>query len=181
MKRILAITVLYTVINVCQAQDNELSISYSPLSVYGLEKFIDDIIPDQNTYRYLGAFNLDYYHYVNPWLKIGVNTMYDKASVEGLSYSNQVYNTSKTAFVIAPQVDFEYVRHENFRLSSGLSVGYGVEKHKDNNEIGYNEFIDGITFHANLISFRWGKNHGLAGCLGAGYKGFVNIGYFVRF
>ncbi|TRX70776.1 hypothetical protein [Carboxylicivirga sp. M1479] len=180
---------------ICQfnyAQTDEISLTYSPASLYRFEKWVDGSHDGQTKYFILGAFNLDYYRYINTWLKIGVNLMYDKVISEGtgdLQYytfppTTSVifdYRSTKSTFVIAPQVEFEYLRNPKFRLASGLSFGYGKERHKNNGGLNYSVDLEGFTYHINLLSFKWGNKHGLTGHIGAGHKGFVNLGYFVRF
>ncbi|MCT4646022.1 MAG: hypothetical protein N4A74_13635 [Carboxylicivirga sp.] len=194
MKKILILFLTCFYFLTLNAQNHELSLSYSPLSLYKFEKLVEGTDDSQHNYKVLGAFNIDYYRYMNDWLKLGVSVMYDQASIEG-NYSpyytpyyytsspltQTAYKSTKHAFVVAPQIDFEYLRHTKFRLSSGLSIGYGNEKMDYNGPINTNVDTDGLTFHINLLSFRWGKKQGLCGSIGAGYKGFCNLGYFVRF
>ncbi|MBK3518138.1 hypothetical protein [Carboxylicivirga marina] len=66
------------------------------------------------------------------------------------------YRSTKSAFVIAPQVEFEYLRHPKFRLASGLSIGYGKEKFNNNGALNYNVDLNGFIFHINVLSFKWG-------------------------
>ena len=174
------------------AQKDEISVTYSPASLYRFEKWVDGDFEGQTKYFVLGAFNLDYYHYYQPWLKVGINLMYDKVVSEGsgdLQYFtyppttsvNFDYRSTKSAFVIAPQVEFEYIRHPKFRLSSGLSIGYAKERFKNNGGLNYSVDLDGWSYHINLLSFKWGEKYGVTGNIGAGHKGFINLGYFVRF
>lgn len=188
--RILFILLPLAFLTSVNAQKHEISINYSPLSIYQLEKMVEGTSPDQHNYKVLGAINIDYYRYMNSWLKIGFSLMYDQASIEGYgtsgyyipsSLTNEPYKSSKRAIVISPQIDFEYLRNNKFKLSSGIAIGYGTEHFSTEGGINYNADLDGFTFHINLISFRLGTKHGLCGSIGAGYKGFANLGYFVRF
>lgn len=190
MKRfILAALILLGALN-SYCQKYELSIFYSPLSIYGIEKMIDGKEPRQSKYFVMGAINADYYSYLNDWLKLGVNVMYDRAHVEGVAYVGYSYNyeqdefeysATKSALVFAPQIDFEYLRHPKFRISSGLAVGYAIERYSNKAYVSGDFHADGLTFHLNLVSFRWGQKSGLTGNFGAGYKGVLSLGYFVRF
>lgn len=190
MKRciLVAIVLLGAFNSYCQKY--EWSVSYSPLSIYGIEKMIDGKVPGQSKYFVLGAINADYYTYLNIWLKLGVNVMYDRAFVEGAGYrygygygyGNEFeYSASKSALVFSPQIDFEYLRHPKFRMSSGIAVGYAMERFSNKAHISGDFRADGVTAHLNLISFRWGQKSGLTGNLGVGYKGLLSLGYFVRF
>ncbi len=190
MKRfILVALILLGALN-SYCQKYEWSVSYSPLSPYGVEKMIDGKVPGQSKYFVLGAINADYYSYLNDWLKLGVNVMYDRAHVEGVANIGYWYNygqnefeysATKSVLVFSPQIDFEYLRHPKFRMSSGLAVGYAIQQMSNNEQMNRESIDDWVTFHLNLISFRWGQKYGLTGSFGAGYKGVLSLGYFVRF
>ncbi len=166
------------------SQTKEFSFSYSPLSAYRLGHTEEQY---ETSHFVLGAFNFDYYGYVNDWLKVGANLMYDREKINGSFGSSGIltYEITNSVLVIAPQVDFEYLHNPNFRLSSGLSLGYAsvfgsrVENQysKGNTQTGNKT---GFIFHLNLISFRWGRKNGLCGYMGMGHKGFLGLGYFVR-
>ncbi|WP_439185178.1 hypothetical protein [Carboxylicivirga taeanensis] len=172
-----------------EAQTTELSLTYSPLSLYQLEKLVDGSFEGQSKYFVLGAFNMEYSSYLNNWLKLGINLMYDKTVSEGsipfyyspLSVKNPEYRSTKSAFIIAPVLDFEYLRHPKFKLSSGLSIGYGYERIRNEGGLNQSMNINGLTFQINLLGFRWGQQQGLTGNIGFGYKGAINLGYFIRF
>ncbi len=193
MKKIKLLTILLCLVICSQAQNKELSVTYSPLSIYRLEKLSDGDIDGQTKYFVLGAVNLEYNRYVNDWLKLGVNIMYDKAVVEGLSsyygyyalfpqeQTSHAYRATKSGLVIAPQIDFEYLRNPKFKLYSGLNIGYAYERVRSEGVLSGSSKIDGVTFHINLLGFRWGQKQGFTGNIGAGYKGFINLGYFIRF
>ncbi len=189
MKRLILVALIFLVALNSYGQKYELSVSYSPLSPYGVEKMIDGKAPGQSKYFVLGAINGDYYAYLNDWLKLGVNVMYDRAYAEGVAYVGYwfsyghdefEYSATKSVLVFSPQIDFEYLRHPKFRMSSGLAVGYAIEQLSNNSYVN-GDYADGVTFHLNLVSFRWGKKSGLTGNFGVGYKGLLSLGYFVRF
>lgn len=192
MKKVNLLAILCCAFMHSFAQNEEINITYSPVSLYRFEKWVDGSFEGQSKYFVLGAFNLEYKRYLNPWLKIGASCMYDKAVAEGnalqLYYNNSpstsisdIYRSTKSALVIAPQIDFEYLHHPKFKLSSGLSIGYGIERFRTEGGLNSSIDLDGITYHINLLSFQWGKKHGLTGNIGLGYKGLCNLGYFVRF
>ncbi len=188
MKKIMLLAICCQALINSYGQNEEISITYSPVSLYRLEKWVDGSYEGQDKYFVLGAFNLEYNRYLNQWFKLGINLMYDKSVSEGntsyyysLSNTNFDYRSTKSAFVIAPQIDFEYLRHPAFKLSSGLSIGYGIERFKNEGGLNYSVNLDGLTYHINLLSFRWGKKQGLTGNIGLGYKGLINLGYFIRF
>ncbi len=181
MKKIKILIFLVILPYIAQSQSNEFSLSYSPLSVYKLGHSVEEGLTETN-HSVLGAINLDYYHNMNNWLKLGVSMMFDQEKAEGLVNYGPIneYEKTNSVFVIAPQVDFEYVNKRKFKLSSGLGLGYAFNKQTSTDGLDLHEGINGFTFHLNLISFRWGVNKGLYGYMGLGYKGFLGLGYFVR-
>lgn len=166
---------------VALTQSNEISLSYSPLSVYKIGHSVEEGLTETN-HSVLGAINIDYYHNMNNWLKLGVSLMFDQEKAEGLVDYGLIneYEKTNSVFVIAPQVDFEYVNKKKFKLSSGFGIGYAFNKQKATDGLDLYEGINGFTAYFNLISFRWGENKGLFGYMGLGYKGFLGLGYFVR-
>jgi len=190
MKFTLAAAFLCLSIFCTKAQKQELSVSYSPLSIYRLEKIIEGKESYEDNYHVLGAFNLNYLYHFNGWFKAGVNIMYDRASKDGIA-NNYILETmndpalitrvTKQAFVLAPELDFQYLNHPKFKLSSSLSIGYAFEFFEQQGYYNSNYGIEGLTYHLNLIGFKWGQKHGLTGQLGFGYKGAINLGYFIRF
>ncbi|MBR8534508.1 hypothetical protein KDU71_02980 [Carboxylicivirga sediminis] len=189
MKKIKLLAVLCCVLTSAIAQNEEISITYSPASLYRFEKWVDGRSDGQAKYFVLGAFNLEYSRYLNKWLKLGINIMYDKTVSEGVQayyYTpypniNSPYRSSKSAFVVAPQLDFEYLRHPKFKLYSGLNIGYAKERIRNEGGLNSSADIDGLTVHLNLLGFRWGQKQGFTGNIGIGYKGLINLGYFIRF
>lgn len=193
MKKLLLAAIVSLCLSNVYGQTHEVSFSYSPLSAYQLEKIVDGKVPGQTKYFVLGALHVDYYRYLNDWLKIGVNVMYDRAYAEGsvysygygYGYSNSIkgddYSSSKSMFIVAPQVDFEYLRNPNFKLSSGIAIGYGIERVDNGASYSGEVVTNGIPLHLNLVGFRWGRKSGLTGNLGIGYKGLISLGYFLRF
>lgn len=189
MKKISLLVALFIVSASSIAQKEEISVTYSPVSLYRVEKWDYGSYEGQSKYFVLGAINLEYNRYLNDWLKLGINIMYDKAVTEGINtyyylpyeQGSNEYRSTKCAFVIAPQIDFEYLRNPKLKLYSGLNIGYANEKINSEGGLNHSVDIDGITFHINLLGFRWGEKQGLTGNLGAGYKGLINLGYFIRF
>nr|WP_321452102.1 hypothetical protein [uncultured Carboxylicivirga sp.] len=190
MKHILTLTLLCFLLSNVHAQKQEISITYSPLSIYSLEKIADGTESYESNYHVLGAINFDYLYSLNNWFKIGFNIMYDRASKEGIwaYYTLENINdptfktkTSKQAFVISPEFDFQYLNHPKFKLSSSLLIGYAMESYKEEGYYNSDYNLDGVTYHINLIGFKWGQKQGLTGQLGLGYKGLINLGYFARF
>ncbi len=176
-------TLLFLLLLPCtsNAQSNEFSLSYSPLSAYKLGHGVEEGLTETN-HTVLGAFNFDYYHYMNNWLKFGVNMMFDRENAKGLVNYGPIktYEKTNSVFVLAPQVDFEFVNTKKFRLSTGLGVGYAINKQNSTEGLNLSKGMNGLIFHVNLVSFRWGIDRGLCGYMGVGYKGFIGLGYFMR-
>jgi hypothetical protein len=166
---------------IAQCQTDEYSLSYSPLSVYKLGHRVEEGLEEKH-HTVLGAVNVEYYKTMNNWLKLGISVMYDQEKSEGIVTSGSAFEYEKmnSVFVIAPQVDFEYVSKKNFKLRSGLGFGYAFNKHTSTKGLDLDEGMRGVTVNFNLISFRWGEYKGLYGYMGLGYKGFLGLGYFVR-
>lgn len=176
------------------AQRNEVKVMYSPLSLTRIDNWGRDL--DGLSASYTGAIMIDYNRYIKPRLKLGVNIVYDQEKVSDTKtggYLNPhppnewittpTKQTNKEGwFFIGPQVGYEYIQKENFRLGSlvGLSMVLirKVDIVKDvftSKETDVNFF-----FHAEVINFTWGKNYGLTGQIGFGHKGLISLGGFVR-
>ncbi|MBS2097583.1 hypothetical protein [Carboxylicivirga linearis] len=190
MKHIFIVAFLCLSILGVKAQKQELSVSYSPLSIYRFEKIFEGTEAYEDNYHVLGAFNLNYLYHFNSWFKAGVNIMYDRASKDGISsyytletMDDPAFKTrvTKQAFILAPEFDFQYLNHPKLKLSSSLSVGYAFEFFEQEGYYNSNYGMEGLTYHLNLIGFKWGQKHGLTGQIGFGYKGALNLGYFIRF
>lgn len=175
------------------ARKNEIKVMYSPVSLQRMDNWDRDL--DGLNGKYLGAFIIDYNRYVKPRLKLGVNVSYDQGKEVGTkSYTycnpkppydciNKSYkqsNKEKWLF-IGPQLGFEYLQNDNFRLGSlvGLSVVF-INREDNVDFIKEKETDTKFFFHAELINFTWGKTNGLTGQLGVGHKGLFSLGYFVR-
>ena len=79
------------------------------------------------------------------------------------------------------EFDFQYLNHPKLKLSSSLSIGYAFEFFEQEGYYNSNYGLEGLTYHLNLIGFKWGQRHGLTGQLGFGYKAALNLGYFIIF
>ncbi len=176
------------------AQKNEIKVMYSPVSLQRMDGWGKDF--DGLSANYTGAFMIDYMRYVKPRLKLGVNTTYDHEKVSGTitqSYQNPhpPYDWITTTYeqsnkegwlFIGPQVGYEYIQKENFRLGSLIGVSMVLINQEDIVKDSFTSKSTDINlfFHAEVINFTWGKTHGLTGQLGYGYKGLISLGYFVR-
>lgn len=176
------------------AQKNEIKVMYSPISLQRMDGNGKDL--DGLSAKYTGAFLIDYNRYISPRLKLGVNLTYDHAQVSGIKTDGYInphppYDWVSTTYkqsnkegwlFFGPQLGYEYLQKDNFRMGSLVGVSLVlinrddvVEGSSTDKETEVNFF-----FHAEVVNFTWGKNHGLTGQLGYGHKGLVSLGYFVR-
>lgn len=83
--------------------------------------------------------------------------------------------------VFRPQLGFEYLQNDNFRLGSLVGVSVVFSNREDIFDFHNDKESDtNLFFNAELINFTWGKTNGLTGQLGFGHKGLVSLGYFFR-
>ena len=176
------------------AQKNEMKIMYSPISLTRIDNWGRDL--DGLSANYTGAFMIDYNRYVKPRLKLGVNIVYDQEKVSGTKtggYMNPhppydwitttTVQTNKEGWLFfGPQLGYEYIQKENFRMGSLVGVSMVLINKEDNVENAFTSKDTDVNFffHAEVINFTWGKNYGLTGQLGFGHKGLVSLGGFVR-
>ena len=176
------------------AQKNEVKVMYSPLSLTRVDNWGREL--DGLSENYTGAFMIDYNRYVKPRLKLGVNIAYDQEKVSGTKtggYMNPnppydwITTTTKQInkegwFFFGPQVGYEYIQKENFRMGSLVGVSMVLINKEDivKDAFTSKETDVNFFFHAEVINFTWGKNYGLTGQLGFGHKGLVSLGGFVR-
>lgn len=176
------------------SQENEIKVMYSPVSL----KRIDDWGKnhDDLTANYTGAFIIDYNRYLNSRLKLGVSVTYEQGKVAwnettGRFYPGPPYNYITTTsqhsdkagwLFFGPQLGFDYIQKDNFRLGSLVGVSIVLDNYENNLDsrvISKGTDVN-LFFHTELINFTWGKTNGLTGQLGFGHKGLVSIGYFIR-
>ena len=184
------------------AQKNEVKVMYSPVSLLRIDNWGRDL--DGLSANYTGAFMIDYNRYLKPRLKIGVNLVYDHENVSGTKtggfmnpnppydwITTTIKQTNKEGwFFFGPQVGYEYIQKEKFRMGSLVGVSMVLITTRDTVDpiTGNNSYtiIDdketkmNFFFHAEVLNFTWGKNYGLTGQLGFGHKGLVSFGGFVR-
>ena len=184
------------------AQKNEIKVMYSPVSLLRMDNWGRDL--DGLNAKYTGAFMIEYNHYVKSRLKLGINIAYDNEKVSGEKsepFKNPrppydwITTTSKQTnkenwFFLGPQVGYEYIQKDNFRLGSlvGLSMVListedivdSLTGQESDNIVNEKGTKINLFFHAEVINFTWGKNYGLTGQLGYGHKGLVSVGGFVR-
>lgn len=176
------------------AQKNEAKVMYSPVSLHRMDGWGKDF--DGLSAKYLGTFMVDYMRYVKPRLKLGLNVAYDHEKAAGTKSSTfcnskPPYDCITTTYkqsnkegwlFLGPQLGFEYIQKDNFRLGSLVGVSMVLIQQDDFVE---NSFASKSTdvnffFHVEAINFTWGKTNGLTGQLGYGHKGLISLGYFVR-
>ena len=175
------------------AQKNEIKAMYSPVPFHRMDNWGKDL--DGLSAKYTGTFMVDYNRYVKPRLKLGVNIAYDQEKVTGtkshtirnphppFDFITSTYHQSNKEgwLFFGPQVGYDYLQKDNFRLGSLVGVSMVLINREDVTDSTRGKSIDAnFFFHAEVINFTWGKTNGLTGQLGYGHKGLVSIGYFVR-
>ena len=176
------------------AQKNEVKVMYSPISLKRMDGWGKDL--DGLSAKYTGAFMIDYNRYVNPRLKLGVNMAYDHEKVTGtktetirnpkppFDWITSTYKQSNKEgwFFFGPQVGYEYIQKDNFRMGSLVGLSMVLINRDDEVEDAFTnkETEVNFFFHAEVVNFTWGTNHGLTGQLGYGHKGLISVGYFFR-
>ena len=125
------------------AQKNEVKVMYSPVSLHRMDNWSKDL--DGLSAEYTGAFMVEYNRYLKPRLKLGVNIVYDHKKASGTKtdgYINPhppydwISTTSKQTnkegwFFFGPQVGYEYIQQENFRLGSLVGVSMVLKNNDD--------------------------------------------------
>lgn len=119
--------------------------------------------------------------------KLGVNLAYDRKKAAGtISYSycshtppfdcheTSYYQSNKESLLFfGPQLGFEYLQKDNFRLGSMVGVSVVLSNREDILDFHKEKESDtNLFFHAELINFTWGKTNGLTGQLGFGHKSY---------
>ena len=176
------------------AQKNEIKVMYSPLSLQRMDGWGKDL--DGLDAKYMGTFMIDYNRYVKPRLKVGINVAYDHEKVTGTKTEtirnphppfDLITTTYKQSnkegwLFFGPQVGYEYIQKDNFRMGSLVGVSMVLINRDDEVKDAFTskETEVNFFFHAEVVNFTWGKTHGLTGQLGYGHKGLVSVGYFVR-
>ena len=175
------------------AQKNEAKVMYSPVSLHRMDGWGKNL--DGLSAKYTGTFMVDYMRYVKPRLKLGLNVAYDHENVAGTKSSifcnskppydcitTYYHQSNKEGWLfLGPQLGFEYIQKDNFRLGSLVGVSMVLINWEDIVDYRTSKETDAnLFFHAELINFTWGKTNGLTGQLGYGHKGLVSLGYFVR-
>ena len=175
-------------------QENEIKLMYSPVSLQRIDDWGRNL--DGLTGSYSGAFIIDYNLYLKPRLKLGVNLTYQQEKVEGTKtgvFRNPIppYELITTTYeqknkerwlFIGPQLGFEYIQKERFRMGSLIGLSMVVIRREDtvDSRIMNDETDINLFFPAELVNFSWGNSSGLTGQLGFGHKGLVSLGYFIR-
>lgn len=195
MRRLLPLIILALSIN-CLAQKNTLKVHYSPLPFLKVDKEWLHTNTYENS-KYSGAFTLDYYRNIHNALNIGFTIGYESSSSEGeiSGYYQPTYPNHNNGHAIeyesaekkrylyfGPQICYYYLRKDNFKLGSGISIVLLTNNTTQTLEFHETESksLDVFT-HIELLSFNWGKTNGLTGQLGFGHKGIFSLGYFVHF
>ncbi len=199
MKVFFILIILFSFINNHHsiAQTNELKLMYSPFplskidsNIYGSGVQVGTNISSET--KHLGAFIVDYNHYLNTRFKVGINCSYDYRKTDNHNSNSYVDNwpnidpiinetnehTAYHWFFIGPQFGCDYIRKDKFKLGSLVSVSLAFIKEETEGSVNMERTCTKAFFHIEALSFTWGKTNGLTGQLGYGHKGVLSIGYF---
>jgi hypothetical protein len=172
---------------------NELSGSYGLASTYSLmySGWIDPLITafslgiltsETTNVKVTGPVIISWKHVPKSRWGFGILTGYLKGSndeITGAVWSdNQTINHRKySALTISPEIDFRYVRKEEFTMYSSVAAGLTFFSEEIDRSSEKNTHGD---FHLSLIGLRYGKNIGAFAELGFGFKGLLNFGINLR-
>lgn len=199
--QLLFAALLITLSHGAAAQDIELKIMYSPVSLLRMDTWINgtgvkvgEAIDSESNHP--GAFMMDCNMQISKKLKAGINVTYDyRKTTDDSKYNytppwpnndrtttRYITDVSKSKWLMfGPQIGYNYLQKDNFTLGCllGLSLVWNTERIEGDLSNSKSSAID-VFFHAEVISFTLGKNNGLTGQVGFGHKGLCSIGYFFR-
>jgi hypothetical protein len=184
---------------VCQAQKNEISVSYGINSTNG-QKFSESAFEGLFTLFTLGLLK---YHLENikepgpvfiAWKTYGrprfgyglslgyLRVTYDVVSGTLWSNSQNRMHANYSAVTFAPEIEYKYLKKPSLDLYSSLGVGYtliSIPTESRDENISYP--TDHFDFHFSPFGVRYGKDIAAFLELGIGYKGLVQFGISYKF
>lgn len=149
---------------------------------------IDGISPSK--YLFTPVISMDYHYRASKWFWLGLTAGYNLYKEKGYGEpENLTWQYKEHHFLIMPSLRFSYLNRPHLTLYSGLSVGlyikYGREYTDDDCliqpiTIDHNRVFS--TFQLTAFGLKAGGNHWFGSLeLGAGIKGFVNLGVGYEF
>jgi hypothetical protein len=196
-KRILRSAIIFTLIAVFvstagfgQTRKHDFSLSYGVGSVDQIVDIWSDILTivislgtfSKDNMQYTGIPFLTYHYSRNSKFGFGF-AVGGYRSTGDLQVLNETVGTYKeTNYIGALEIDYHWVMKKGFQLYSGAGFGVRIRKGIYNDLDSTDTVSKALpTFHVNLLGFRIGKNIGIFGELGAGYKGIFCGGLNAQF
>lgn len=197
VKRALRSVVIFTLIaafvstaGFAQTRKHDFSLSYGLASYDQLADIFTDIMTivitlgtfSKQDVQYSGVPFFSYHYSRNSKFGFGfaVGTYQAEGDLYILEENRGPFKESN--YIGALELDYHWVMKKGFQLYSGAGVGVRIRKgtyHDLDSTVTVSKALP--TFHVNLLGFRIGRNVGIFGELGAGYKGIFCGGLNAQF
>lgn len=149
---------------------------------------IDGVSPTKQIFT--PVFSLDYHYRASKWFWLGLTAGYNLYKEKGYGEpENLTWQYKEHHFLIMPSFRFSYLNRPHLTLYSGLAVGLYIKHGREYRDddcliqpitIDHNRVFS--TFQLTAFGLKAGGNHWFGSLeLGAGIKGFVNLGVGYEF
>ncbi|AMO19834.1 outer membrane beta-barrel protein [Flavobacterium columnare] len=171
---------------------SELRISYGIVSTNGIINTVTNILTAPASLGTIeidnkvstGVFTLEYNYAILNKLNLGLDLAYETFESDILSNGKVINKQNEEDITLALKSNYNYLSNDNFRLYSGLGVGYTLIRNKTNELSSEGLSFDNsnrFNFQITGIGFRYGKKLGISAEVGLGYKGILNGGISYQF
>lgn len=131
-----------------------------------------------------GAFYAEYNYAVAKGWILGADLVYERFTKD-IMVNNTLSGSEKdNVLTIAFKTNYSYLNKPNFRLYSGVGIGYSnvSKKIEDNNEVKPEDENNGnFNFHVTGLGVRFGEKLAIKSEIGFGYKGLLSAGLSYQF
>ncbi|PIF01029.1 MAG: hypothetical protein CR994_03000 [Maribacter sp.] len=133
-----------------------------------------------------GAIYAEYNYAVANRLMIGGDIVYERFTEDVRSNNTLIGKQTENVFTIAIKSNYNYISKPNFRLYSGIGLGYSMTNQKFESNGNTNTDVSddntgGFNFHLAGLGIRVGNKMAFKAELGFGYKGIISGGLNYRF
>jgi hypothetical protein len=197
IKRALRSVVIFTLIaafvstaGFTQTRKHDFSLSYGGASIDQLADIFTDVLTivitlgtfSKTDMKYTGVPFLTYHYSRNSKFGFGFAVGgYQSTGILNI-LDTVVGDFKETNYIGALELDYHWVMKKGFQLYSGAGLGVRIRKGTYHDLDSTDTVSKALpTFHVNLLGFRIGRNVGLFGELGAGYKGIFCGGLNAQF
>ena len=198
-KTILLFTIVILLVSAAaQAQDqdfrkNEVRLGYGLLTGPEMANSLFSIFPavGVSIWRdtitdymcsFYGAADLEYNHFFNKWIAVGVSLSFNPISTIIKSKRGKDYSYNYYLINVMPKVTFQYMKKEFISMYSSLEAGGALILWRDRQGFIVQSDAGGsFAFHINAFGIRVGKDIGAYMEWGFGFRGTVNFGISGRF